>query len=295
MRTRNQLLCVLFVLAVFGLFLLPNSPDEPIINGHPLNYWARQSTESPEAVQAAFSQMDDRCIRFLIRDLQWEPSPLLARFNNWSERWVSRQPFHDRPDRRATAAIILGRLGSRATNAVSALQDASRAWVGGPEAGSSARGSAIAALILIRHDSVDACARKSLDYFTPGSIDYLSAIYYLGTNAAPAVPLFVDAVETATNDGVKCYAAHALSYVHSRPEVSLPPLIAMLTDTNSQFRSVAVMSLEKFGKVAKPAWDALVVCLNDPEADVRFWTTNTLRAIDSDAALQLGIKPIDPD
>jgi hypothetical protein len=280
-----------------GLYLLVVAKShEPIVRGNPLSYWISQNPKaSPEAVQAAFSEMDDRCVQFLIHELSWKPSPIVTRLNYFTDRFIDSEPFRYQPDRRAAAADALGRLGSRATNAIPALENASHAWVGDPEAGTRARGSAIAALILIRHDSVDACARKSLDYSDPVSYDCLSAIYYLGTNAASAVPLFVNAVETATNEGVKCYAAHALSSIHSRPEISLPPLIAMLTDTNRQFRSVAVMSLESFGMAAKPAWNALVVRLNDPEEDVRFWTTNTLRAIDSDAALQLGIKPIDSD
>jgi len=49
------------------------------------------------------------------------------------------------------------------------------------------------------------------------------------------------------------------------------------------------MSLESFGKSAGPAWNTLVKCLNDPEEDIRFWTTNTLLAIDPAAAGQLGI------
>jgi HEAT repeat protein len=297
-RNRIRLLSAFGVLVVLGLYLfLSLPPGEPIVHGQPLRYWLERVNlqQSDEAIQSAISEMDERCIRALIRELQWKPSPLFARFNDWSERLVNRRTFHDRPDRRVAAAIILGRLDSRATNAIFALQDASHAWVGEPEAGTRARGAAIAALILIRHDSVDACARKSLDYSDPVSYDCLSAIFYLGTNAASTVPLFVNAVETATNEGVRCYAAHALSSIHSRPELSLPPLIAMLTDTNSQFRSVAVMSLENFGNAAKPAWNTLMVCLNDPEEDVRFWTTNTLRAIDPESALQLGIKPIDPD
>jgi HEAT repeat protein len=155
----------------------------------------------------------------------------------------------------------------------------------------SQRGAAIAALILIRGDSMALCARKALDVHDPECNECRSAIVCLGANATPIVPILVDALQTSTNYWVKDYAANSLRYIHSRPDLSLPPLISMLRNTNSEMRSLAAFALEGFQDAAKPAWNDLVPLLKDPDETVRDNITNALRVIDSAAAKQLGVGP----
>jgi len=275
----------LAALALIGLlvfFLLP--PAEPIVNGHPLSYWIDEArdedlNESPEVIQSALSAMDDRCIRALINEVNWTPSPRLQEFENFSERWVHVDlPIHNAPDRRQGAALLLGQLGSRASNAIPALDLASRRWVGDPEAGTRARASAIAALILIRHDSVEPCAKKSLDYGDPVSYDYSAAIHFLGTNAASCVPMFVDAMQTTTNYQIRRRAVNALGSIHSRPELTVPALEALLkSSTDRNERMVALFGIADFGSAAKPV---LVRYQNDSDESIRAVVDAVIGSID---------------
>lgn len=297
-RNGIRLLSVLCVPAVLGLYLfLSLPPDEPIVNGHPLSYWfVQDSSESPEAIQSAISAMDDRCVRALIEKLNWKPSSLFAKVNDWSEQLIHvRQPFHLPPDRRVDAALFLGRLGSRATSAIPALENMTRTPAGKRGQESDVRGAAIAALILVRHDPVDACARKAIDPSDPAHPDCQYAIFCLGTNAASCVPLYVDAIQKTTNDVVKFYAARELSWIDNQPERSVPALISLLNETNRSTLLVAIYGLAEFHGAAKPAWNDLAAHLNDPDEIIRHWTSNALWVIDPNAAPQLGIKRMDPD
>jgi hypothetical protein len=281
------------VLVGCALFFSHSSPrEEPIVEGHPLGYWIDQfvddgSSESPEAIQSALSAMDDHCMRALIDELNWTPSPLLILFDDWKRRLNRGAGANsESPYRQAGAALVLGHLGSRATKAIPVLENASRRRMRIPEQGQDIRGAAIAALILIRHYSLNICARKSLDVADPFSGDYRYAIYCLGTNAAPAIPVFTNAAEAATNFVVKFYATYSLTWIH-RPDLTVPPLISMLKQTDSASRSVAAHALGGIREAAKPAWNDLVILLNDPDRDVRWNATNALWQIDPAAMQQL--------
>jgi hypothetical protein len=285
----------LLAVALGGLTVfLSLPPAEAIVNGHPVSYWACQFdgdglTETPEAIQNALAAMDNRCIHTLIKELDWKPSPLVEKVNEWNIRWFHHRSFLPK-DWSAAAALTLGHLGSRATNAIPALEKASRIRMRFPEEGEDVRGAAIAALVLLQHDSLDMCARKSLDVADPYSGDYQRAIYLLKTNAIPCLPIFIDALRSTTNYSAKYYAAHALVRVH-RPDLSLSPLASMLKETNAKSRSIAAKAFGSMGHAAGPVWDDLVVLLNDPDEEVRWNVTNALRAIDSPAAEQLGVRP----
>jgi hypothetical protein len=297
-------LLAMVLIGVLVFLTLP--PAEPLVNGRPLSYWLDQYwlcyfqrenvEESSKKIDAALSAMDDRCIQVLIEELNWKPSRLAAKLNRWAGRWVHlRIEFDDQADRRAMAALVLGRLGTRATNAIPALdalrhEDANRAsesWI-------SPGGAAIAALVLIGHDSVETCARKSLELSNPDSKYYQEAINCLGTNAAPSVPIFVSAIESPIDDNSKHYAASALGTIRSRPELSLAPLMSMLKEKNEASRYVGAIGLMQFGSSAKPAWNDLVMSLGDPNEKVRIWVTNAMCKIDPEAAKQMGMRMLVP-
>ena len=288
-------LMVLGFLGVIVFVLLPS--PEPIVNGHTVSYWLDKTTVegselSSKSYEAALAAMDDRCILALTHELKLGHPSILSKIGGLTQRWLHfRFPFRDPRDRPRRAAVILGRLGSRATNAVPALEYLIRYHKGDAnETDSAVKGSAIAALILIRHEPVDACARKAVDGTNLASKDYLYAIFFLRTNAAPGVPIFAEAVQKGTNEEVRHYAARMLGWIHSQPDVSLPALHTMLNETNALSRIDAISSISAFGEEAKPAWNDLFVLLDDPDDRVRRFTTNGLVAIDSVAAQKIGIK-----
>lgn len=288
-------LLALALIAIFLFLSLP--PSEPIVKDHPLSYWlddirSDNLVHSSVEFQKVLPAIDDRCIPALIDEVDWKPSPMLRTVERLSQRWSrGRVQIREPKDRRAAAAVVLGWLGSRASNAIPALENLSRLHDPESDTAESDRGSAIAALILIRHDSMETCARNSLDLSNPDRNDYGDAIVFLGTNAAPCVPIFVDAIKTVTNARVKICATYALGSVHSRPELSLSALETMLKEPDVASRFQAAAALGCFGTAAKPAWNNLAACLNDPDETVRFFTTNALQKIDPTAAQQLGISP----
>ena len=271
-------------------FSLPRA--EPIINDQPLTFWLNQlptanlEYASPEC-QRALAAMDDRCIPVLIHKLSWKPSPILRHLGlRWFDFALDLEP----QDQRAQAILVLARFGPRASNAVPSLSRLNQLSYSEDETGSPLRGAAIAALIMIRHDSAEACARKSLELSEPKKDDYQFAILSLGTNAVSCVSTFIIAIETATNEDVKCQAALSLGYIHSSPELSLPILVSMLSETNVQSRRSAAYALSLFREAAKPAWNDLVKHSDDPDQGVRHSTVKALYYIDPNAAAQLGIE-----
>lgn len=287
----------LFGLACIGLavfFSLP--PAEPIVKGEPLGYWLdhlqSDAIETSSAdFQKALPAMDERCVPRLIYELQWKPSPALTKVQALSWKWFHLRLHAERRDRRVESCLLLGWLGSRASDAIPALQEMTRFRNGDRESVCAYRGAAISALVLIRHDSIEICARKSIDLREPLHRDFHYAIGCLGTNAISSVPIYIDAIQTTTNEDVKLLAAHALGMIHSRTELSLPVLRSMLNDTNSGPRHIAAFSLGWFGATGKPVWDDLVSHLNDPDEGVRRMAATALWRIDSISAQKLGITP----
>jgi len=218
---------------------------------------------------------------------------MLRSVDRLSRNWThNRLTINEPRNRRAEAALVLGWLGPRASNAIPVLETMSRETNSDSEMSVSERGAAIAALILIRHDPMGPCARKSLDILDlMHSDDNRYAIIALGTNAAPCVPFFIDVINGKTNTQVKTAAVRALGAIHARPELSLPVLTSMLKETNEVYRYNAARAISWFEASAKPAWSNLVMCLNDSNQQVREVTTNALRDIDPAAAQQLGIVP----
>ncbi len=302
-RIRKRYRFSLLILALIGLIVfLSLPPREPIINGQPLSYrlghmaFVGLQDSNIENSSAEFHSVlpaiDDRCVPALIDELNWTPSPMLRSAERLSRDWFhTRFPVQEPADRRIESALVLGWLGPRASNAIPTLEKLSRLRDPESDASESVRGAAIAALILIRHDAMQACARKSLELLDPDRNDYSDAVSFLGTNAAPCVPIFVEAIQTATNMKVKVTAVWALGAIHSRPELSLLPLKTMLKEKDVLPRYEAAAALGCFGSAAKPAWNELAACLHDPDETVRFFTTNALQKIDPTAAQQLGIGP----
>ncbi len=232
--------------------------------------------------------MDDRCVRYLIRELDWSPPIIRAKLDKRLSPIFHRSVFPGgRRDCRAAAATVLARLGSRAKPAVPALR-ACAATRGKSSGDRFARSTAVVTLVLLEADSLDSCIDKLLDPKNPDWLVYALATMQLHTNAAVAVPRLVHAFETM-DDEIKGRIARPLWGIRSHPDLSVPVLAALLAHTNAETRSHAAAGLGSFGAAAKPAWNDLVVLLSDKSNQVRLFTTNSLRQIDREAARQLGI------
>lgn len=289
-RTNKQFLVVAAFIAVTALLIRlgVERNREPIIRGETLSWWLTSNSLYTDEFKAALAEMDDRCVRYLIRELDWSPPIIRAKLNKLLSPIFHRSVFpEDRPDCRAAAATVLARLGSRAKPAVPALR-ACAAPRGKSSRDTFARSTAVAALVLLEADSLDSCMDKLVDPKNPDWLVYALATLYLHTNAAVAVPRLVHAFETMDDD-IKGRIAMPLRFIRSHPDLSVPVLTALLAHTNDETRFQAAAGLGGFGAVAKPAWNDLVALLSDNKKHVRSITTNSLRQIDREAARQLGI------
>ncbi|HWF18029.1 MAG TPA: HEAT repeat domain-containing protein [Verrucomicrobiae bacterium] len=112
---------------------------------------------------------------------------------------------------------------------------------------------------------------------------------WCGTNASPAIPLFISALNS-TNGMVVDTSLVTFGYIHEQPETCIPVIVPFLASKNVWHRFNALESLRMFGKAAKLAVPELIRCLDDPELLLRKTATNALREIDPEAAAQHGIQ-----
>lgn len=117
----------------------------------------------------------------------------------------------------------------------------------------------------------------------------MMVVRFCGTNAIPAVPLFISALN-CTNESIQARSLSTLGWLHERADISVPAIASFLTSKNDYSRQNAIDSLRGFGKAAKPAIPALLLCLDDQNITVREYATNALREIDPEAAVKAGIK-----
>jgi HEAT repeat protein len=290
-RKAQIIFAAMFAMVLVALVLLARGGAEPVYHGHPISYWIEpwqhHGTEPEENIAAAFSEMDERAVRWLAGQLDWRPSRLKATLNNLVARVISAKFFNDAPDRREVGAMGLVRLGPRAVSAICALE-AVMQDTAEPRA-NSARAAALGALIRIRGEPLEPHLERLRDPSAPDWQMYARVMLHLGTNAAPAVPYLVNALEKPVHEEIVLTAVHALAAIHSRPHLTVPALARQLDNTNTLVRRTAIRGLSFFGAGAKPAWPALTPRLQDPHVMVRIAATNALRQIDAEAARQLGV------
>ena len=99
------------------------------------------------------------------------------------------------------------------------------------------------------------------------------ALYEIGPAAEPAAAELVHMLETdAGNLRGRAWCASALPEIHVHPDLAVPALIrALQEDTSEEVRSVAVLSLERYGREAaqRGATRSLMDALLDPHWKVR--------------------------
>jgi HEAT repeat protein len=123
-----------------------------------------------------------------------------------------------------------------------------------------------------------------------------SLLRNMGTNALPAIPLLLDALDLPdrkppnTSVGFQERALMILADIHGRPDICLPRIVPLLNSTNFNIRYRSLLALRAFGPAAKPAVPYLLGQLTNSHSWLNHEMTNALRSIDPDAAAQAGIR-----
>ncbi len=103
----------------------------------------------------------------------------------------------------------------------------------------------------------------------------ISYLFRMGTNAAPALPALVQAINDNELD-VAEHAVLALGLTGSGQAITVPALTHALQDPRARIRAAAADALSRLQAEARPAVPALLKALADEDPKVREWTTNAL-------------------
>jgi hypothetical protein len=268
-------------------------PREPRYQGKALSYWIghTRGNASPKEHQAALAAMGNKAVPFLIARLRWKPSPAVR----WLMASFPRSPlladytFRHRVARYG-AVYALGMLGPTAREAIPALEVLDpNAEAITPYFGASLG----AALASIRQAPITPYIDKLKDTSDPGWYQSAFLMCYLGTNAVAAIPNLIAAMEVTTNVNnvdIRRFASHALSRIHSNPEVCIPALLPMLRSPDPTERQIGLLAVAPFGSGARPAWTELTNCLSDPYPLSREIAATLLKEIDPAGASKAGVK-----
>jgi HEAT repeat protein len=169
----------------------------------------------------------------------------------------------------SATAWALGEIGSAASAAVPLLQQVTDDF-------------ATVALIKIRRGSFQPFFERLRD--TSDFTNWFGTamqVEGLGSNAEPAIPLLVAALES-TNKDIRETAVSAIGALHRRPDLCLGPLVGFL-NTNTCSRENVLHALSYFGLAAKPLAPEVARCLRDPSPAIRARAAYALRRIQPQA------------
>ena len=181
------------------------------------------------------------------------------------------------------AAFALGQIGPAAQAAIPSLK------AGLTNNSTDCQRISQAALINIHALSISPLLEQLKDTTNNQWVTASMVVLQCGTNALPAVPLFISALD-CTNHSIQSRSLSALGWLHQEPKACVPAVMPFLTAKDDYLRQNAINVLRCFGKESKPAVPALLRCLSDPNYSVREVATNALREIDPEAAAKAGIK-----
>jgi hypothetical protein len=281
---------ILLAIAI-GVAVWQMGQREPRYEGKPLSYWIghTRGNDSPNQHQAALAAMGDKAVPFLIARLRWKPLPAVQWLSSRFPRFPLLADYTDRHRMaRQGAVYALGVLGPTARDAIPALEaldpnaDPISPWFGA---------TVRAALASIKQEPLPPYIAKLKDTSDPGWYESAFVMWYHGTNAIAAIPNLIAALEVSTNDVmIRSVACHALSRIHSRPEVCVPALIPILRSPDPTERQMGLLAVAGFGSGAKPAWAELTNCLCDPYPLSREIAAKLLQEIDPEGASKAGVK-----
>ena len=112
----------------------------------------------------------------------------------------------------------------------------------------------------------------------------------IGPAAQDAVPALIPAITDFLQPQVQATAKFALGAIHAQAAIAVPALTNSLSVRGKSSRLLALSALGKFGVEAKVAVPVLLPLLNDPDLDMRSATSNALKMIDPEAAIEAGVK-----
>ncbi len=272
---------------------------EPVIRGEDLSFWLGNygsGAEEAADYKLALAEMDTRSVRYLVRELDWKPTPAPGKFQSKFQRFLpdllARFFFPEgRPDHRAQALGILGKLGPLSKPAIPSLRKLAHDPVNSPGwKDSSLHGAAMATLILLGDESLDSCIGRLLD---PKNHDWNVAWWAtvcLRTNAAAAVPRLAQAFDSLNDQELRGRIAFPLRFIQSYPELSVPILKSLLGHEDKSVRFQAITGLANFGADAKSALPELRGLLqSDPSH--REILTHAISRIES---VSRAVKPSEP-
>jgi len=287
---RLGLVVAISAAVVLLISLTGKSRREPSVRGLLISEWMEIENKETDEYRSAVLEMDERCVRWLIHELDWSPTSVQTKVDGLMFR-ILRQPVtpEARPDYRTAAAFTLSMLGPRAGPAIPALRKSASVQATGLRDDGAQR-TAIAALVLLGADSLDTWADKLLSPTNKNWKPYAFAAMVLRTNAAPIVPRLASTFEATEDDEIKERITMALRFIRSNPALSVRIFRASLTNSSSHARFHALVGLHNLGTESELAWNDLVTLLSDSNKSIRAIATNTLRRIDPEAAQQLGIK-----
>ena len=190
-------------------------------------------------------------------------------------------------DERALPAYALGAMGPVARSALPQIQLLRK------DSEHFVRAAAEAAFIKISGTGLDAILEALKDPSNSTNCVFAAeAILFLGTNAAPAIPFLISALQS-TDTSIRETALGALSAIHMSPETTIPAILPLVdaSNTNGRIRDCALSVLHNFGPSARGIvpMTTLLQTLQDPDEDIRRRATNALRQIDPEAARKAGI------
>lgn len=255
------------------------SRAEPVYRGKPISYWIepwRHTNETPATVEAAFAEMDDRAVEWLIHELKWKPSGLTSWINRFTSKWDIELP--DKPDRRERAAVALSELGTRGTPALPDLQKlvASAADTEDFLAAISAR----AALARIRNEPLEKLFREAESGAPwPEGLVARFALTFLPEHAESSIPFLTGQLALTNSVEIRYQAASALGEMASRTDDCVPQLIACLDSPEMVVQWLALKALARFGTNAANAIPRVSMLTNSVERLVFRSATNALPRI----------------
>ncbi len=256
MKRRRTLALIALVAAVAAGAWFVRSRSEPVCRGQPISHWIereRVNSDADEEALAAFSEMDDRAVRWLIDEVEWRPSGPMIWLQQAAWNWRIRVPM--KVHHRAEAAIGLGRLGPRAAVAIPALERA--VALAGSDGDLNLPIFARGALFRIRNEPI-----QTLIDELEGSIDdaqwanTVSVLVNLNKAASPAVSFIAEGLNRTKSEYRHSVAVMAMEVIPSRTEDCVPQLVEFMEHAELGLGQRAKAVLRKFGPAAAAAGEA---------------------------------------
>ena len=250
------LVCLALATAVAALLA---QRREPTYKGKALPYWTRQywhdvtPTGQAEAIEA-ITVLCTNAIPELLDAIAYDPNPRARALSavrrvlpaSAAKRLPKSLAYDQRSLRAADALTALEALGPHAASAVPGLAELAN----NPNLAVAAQ--ALLALSRIGTNGLPPllCAVTNVAYpYRVQALHRLATMNYLGSGASPAMPVLTRCCQD-TNPVIVVAAVGALGDLAICPELTLPVLTALQTNSNVEVQAQATKSISRFGPEA---------------------------------------------